>query len=135
MYVSTIEPSENIGILPSHKVHGIPRCPSKVINRIQPKLQKRAENLVHSVELMRHLPTSVQRIARPVIERSRYMAHPEASLLVMLADADEDVRQQAVASMVRSREEAIDECRSYQCDQLQSKTWHAARRLAPGAHH
>ena len=53
----------------------------------------------------------------------------------MLADADEDVRQQAVASMVRSREEAIDECRSYQCDQLHSKTLHAARRLAPDAHH
>ena len=100
---------------------------------MQPKLQKWTENLVHSVELMRHLPT---RIVRPVIERSRYMAHPEAILLVMLADADdEDVRQQAVASMVRSREEAIDKCRSYQRDQLHSKTLHAARRLAPGSHH
>lgn len=81
---------------------------------MQPKLQRWVKNLFRSVELLRDLPVSVQRIVRPVIERNGYWAHPEAILLAMLADTDETVRRQAVSRIVRCREEATDELRPYQ---------------------
>ena len=60
------------------------------------------------------MPASVQSIVRPVMERNRYWAHPEAILLAMLADRDEAVRQQAVTTIVRFIEEASDDFRPYQ---------------------
>ena len=59
------------------------------------------------MQLLRALPQAVQEMIRPVVQRNAYWAHPEAVLLAMAADQDQQVR-------VRSMQ-AIQECRQRLC--------------------
>ena len=112
LYVSTIEPSDHLRTLARFIVtHYVPIWFQIKCN---PSCKNGSKNLFRSVQLLRDLPDSVQSIVRPVIERNGYWAHPEAILLAMLADPDDDVRQQAVSWILRCREEERDELRPYQ---------------------
>ena len=51
----------------------------------QQHLCQRGLNLMRSVELLRTLPTHLQDVIRPVVQRNAYWAHPEAVLLAMVA--------------------------------------------------
>ena len=64
-----------------------------------------ALNVMRSVELLRMLPTQLQDVIRPVVQRNAYWAHPEAVLLAMVADPDAVVRFRAVDAIRRCRQQ------------------------------
>ena len=63
-----------------------------------------ALNLMRSVELLRTLPTHLQDVIRPVVQRNAFWAHPEAVLLAMAADPDAAVRARAVSTIQQCRQ-------------------------------
>ena len=64
-----------------------------------------AGNVLRSLELLRTLPQSTQEIVQPVVQRNAYWVHPEAVLLAMVADQDQQVRAQAVQMIQRWRQQ------------------------------
>lgn len=63
-----------------------------------------AKNLFLSVQLLRALPPTTQRLVQPVLARNAYWAHPEQLLLAMAADEDRGTRQKAVLLIQQARE-------------------------------
>ena len=64
-----------------------------------------ALNIMRSVELLRMLPTRLQDVIRPVMQRNAYWVHPEAVLLAMVADSDAAVRSRAVGAIQQCRQQ------------------------------
>ena len=64
------------------------------------------KNLFKMVEFSRKLKKSSQTIVQKVMQRNGYFAHPEALLLAMLADSDENIRVQAVDTILEIRSKA-----------------------------
>merc|ERR1712121_276867 len=58
------------------------------------------------VKFSRKLKKSSQTIVQKVMQRNGYFAHPEALLLAMLADSDENIRVQAVDTILEIRSKA-----------------------------
>ena len=62
---------------------------------------------------MRTLPTRLQDVVKPVMQRNAYWAHPEAVLLAMVADSDAAVRAQAVRQIGLCRQRPQEVVRPY----------------------
>ena len=58
------------------------------------------------VKFSRKLKKSSQTIVQKVMQRNGYFAHPEALLLAMLADSDENIWVQAVDTILEIRSKA-----------------------------
>ena len=63
-----------------------------------------SKNLFRGVELLRRQPKKIQEIVRPVMQRNGYWAHPEQLLLAMVADEDEQTRQDAIRHINGARQ-------------------------------
>lgn len=61
------------------------------------------KNYFKMVQNARKLGKSLQKVVQKVLQRNAYFAHPEAILLLMLADSNGDIRAQAVNAVLTIR--------------------------------
>ena len=103
-YVSTPRPSRNFREL----AHAIVTfyAPSWFQIKTHPKYTDGPKNFMAMVQFSRKLGKKLQKIVQEVLQRNGYFAHPEAILLAMLADDDEDIRARAVNQILTIRRKA-----------------------------
>lgn len=103
-YVSTKRPSQKFQEI----MEGIVLfwAPSWFTIKCNTKCTDGPKNLFKMVEFSRKLKKSSQTIVQKVMQRNGYFAHPEALLLAMLADSDENIRVQAVDTILEIRSKA-----------------------------
>ena len=113
-YVSTPRPSRNFRKLIHSIIHHY--APSWFQIKTHPRCVDGPKNLYKMVEYQRKLEPDLQKEVQIVMQRNAYFAHPEAILLSMLADSDEEVRSQAVNTIMTIRMKS-DQARADLCEE------------------
>ena len=113
-YVSTPRPSRNFRKLIHSIIHHY--APSWFQIKTHPRCVDGPKNLYKMVEYQRKLEPDLQKEVQTVMQRNAYFAHPEAILLSMLADSDEEVRSQAVNTIMTIRMKS-DQARADLCEE------------------
>ena len=93
-YVSTKSPLKEFQLL----IHAIINVygPSWFQIKCHPRSTDGPKNLFKMVEFSKKLQKNLKETVQKVMQRNGYFAHPEAILLLMLADENEEIRAQAV---------------------------------------
>ena len=103
-YVSTPNPSKTFDEIISGLMHFY--GPSWFFIKSHPNCVDGPRNFFYMVQNCRKLGEKVQKIIQKTLQRNAYFAHPEAILLSMLEDSNQDVRAQAVNTILTIRMKA-----------------------------
>ena len=100
-YISTRSPSRKFQSL----IHAIINfyAPSWFQIKCHPRCTDGPKNLFKMVEFSKKLKEDLQEIAQKVLQRNAYFGHPEAILLAILADDDEEIRAQGINTILTIR--------------------------------
>jgi len=97
-YVSTPNPSKTFEEIISSLLHFY--GPSWFFIKSHPTCVDGPRNFFYMVKNCRKLGKKVQKIIQKTLQRNAYFAHPEAILLSMLEDSNQDIRAQAVNTIL-----------------------------------
>ena len=100
-YVSNPNPSKTFEEIISGIMHFY--GPSWFFIKSHPTCVEGPRNFFYMVKNSRKLGNKVQKIIQKTLQRNAYFAHPEAILLSMLEDRNQDVRAQAVNTILTIR--------------------------------
>ena len=100
-YISTTSPSNKVQSLIYTIIHFY--GPSWFQIKCHPRSTDGPKNLFKMVQFSKKLKKNLQETAQKVMQRNGYFAHPEAILLLMLADENEEIRAQAVNTILTIR--------------------------------
>ena len=76
--------------------------------KCNPKAIQGSLNTFKTIQLLRHLNPEEKAIAKPVINRNSYFAHPDQILLSMITDDDKSIRNKAVKLISMHRSKPLD---------------------------
>lgn len=102
LYVSTLNPSENLKLLVNYVVKVY--APIWFLIKQNASFKDGAKHIFQLITYSRFLPENLRYVVNSVVERNAFFAHPENLLVSMLFDERDYIRELAFRRIIKARE-------------------------------